>query len=101
MSQKLYFRNEDSEMCHTLDYFIDEMKEQGVSEMVVYKAKRDTCSDYFFCKANQQVGVKGEDYIPCGNECADYIPRNGKSGCCKYRGYCYENTMETKTIKIN
>ena len=54
-------------------------------------------SQYFFCRAVDQVGEKGE----CGNHCNVYEPRNGKSGCCKsYSPYVYEPTEKViLTIK--
>jgi hypothetical protein len=90
--QKLYFSDFDEERAHTLDYIIDEMKERGE----VYAAVRDTDKSHFFCRAVQKVCVKPPEGEPCGKECCDYKPRNGKSGCCKFRGFCYEPGEEFK-----
>lgn len=88
--QKLYFSDFDEERAYTLDYIIDEMKERELTECEVSIATRDTDKSYFFCRAVQEVCVKPPEGEPCGKECCDYEPRNGKSGCCKFRGYCYE-----------
>jgi len=88
--QKLYFSDFDEERAYTLDYIIDEMKERELVECEVAVATRDTDKSYFFCRAVQEVCVKPPEGEPCGKECCDYEPRNGKSGCCKFRGFCYE-----------
>ncbi len=46
--------------------------------------------------AVQEVYLKPPEGEPCGKECGDYEPRNGKSGCCRFRGYCYEAGPEFK-----
>jgi hypothetical protein len=94
--QKLYFGNFDKERAYTLDYIINEMKERGLTECEVSEAIRETKTDYFFCKASQEVCVKPPDGEPCGKGCCDYLPRNGRSGCCRYRGYCYVPGAEFK-----
>lgn len=89
--EKLYFCYEidEEEMAHTKSYLIYEMKELGLHNITVSVAKRYLNTKYFFCKAVNEVCGVGVDHIPCGNECDDYEPRNGKSGCCRYRGFCY------------
>lgn len=100
--EKLYFSNEiDEEMAYTKSFLIEEMKERGLSEINISEAIRELGTDYFFCKAVGEVGMRGEAYEPCGKECKLYEPRNGKSGCCKHRGFCYVPSEEELTLKIN
>lgn len=93
---KLYFKN-DSECCYPLQYHYDYMKENGISEMVVFEAKRETGTGYFFCQEFLEVGEVGES---CGKSCEQYAPRNGKNGRCKHSGYVYEQTDISKTLKL-
>ena len=41
---------------------------------------------------------KYDDFISCGKTCSSYIPRNGKSGCCKYRKNAYTYIEGTEYI---
>lgn len=86
----MYFCPEISEeYCYTLNRIVDEMNEQELQQVTVAKAVRETNTNYFFCKAID-LPLSKKDDDPCGKSCSDYEPRNGKSGCCKYRGFCYE-----------
>ena len=87
--QKLYFSDFDEEKAYTLEYIIDEMKKREITECEVSVAIRDTAQNYFFCIAVQEVSTRPPEGEPCGKLCHDYKPRNGKNGCCKFRGYCY------------
>lgn len=84
---KMYFRNQDSELCHCAEYFQDEMKDAGITEMEVFVAIPDKSLHHFWCKAISDVCLT-EDY-PCGNHCEDYEPCNGKSGKCRHKAHCY------------
>jgi Mn-containing catalase len=96
--KKLYFRNEDSERCHEKEYFIDEMKDVGIKEMMVFVVQKDKSKDYFWCKAIDDVCANDDTH--CGKECEDYKPCNGKSGKCRLKGYCYIPTNKViLTIK--
>ena len=88
--EKLYFSEIDEEMAYVKSYLIDEMKDRGLTEIKVWEAIRELKTDYYFCKAIGAIGVRGKEYEPCGKECEVYEPRNGKSGCCEHRGFCYE-----------
>lgn len=83
----MYFKSEDDEYCYTRELLIDEMKDDGISEMKVFEAIPDTSKEYFFCKSANETSLS-EEY-PCGKTCEDYEPRNGKSGMCKYKTRCY------------
>lgn len=99
-SKKLYFENHDSEFCYSIDHFLKQMIEKGQTEIDLYEAIRELKTDHFFCKAVGEFEMKGDGYESCGKECEDYIPRNGKSGCCIHRGYCYVPD-KLVTISIN
>lgn len=87
---KKYFSHNSQDECFGIDYYIDEMKEFDIEEMIVIEAVIDRSKDYFFCTEYMECGTIGE----CGKYCKGYSPRNGKSGCCKHRGYCYEHGDE-------
>ncbi len=85
---KLYFRTEDSELCHPIDYFKDEMKDGGILEMEVFEAVKDKSLHHFWCKVIDEVCSKDDD-VTCGKDCEDYSPCNGKSGRCRHKTHCY------------
>ena len=94
MKKKLYFESEDSELCHTIDYFIDK-SDPDQNEITVYVAEPTTIDGYFWCKAVGEVGENGG----CGKSCNDYEPKNGKSGMCRFKGKFYTHGQKT-TIKL-
>jgi len=87
--EKIYFSDIDGDYAHSIDYLIEEMKEQELEVIQVSEAERELATDYFYCKSIGEVFIKAPEGEPCGKECDDYEPRNGKSGCCKHRGFCY------------
>lgn len=96
---KKYFCYEiDNERCYSLDYFIEEMKENDYDKLLLYDANRVLRTEYFYCKAVGEICTKFPEGEPCGIECPDYEPKNKKNGCCKHRGYCYEPNEEIKFI---
>ena len=86
---KLYFPEFNEEMASPIDMIIEDMKEKELTECIVYYAERMVKTDFFYCKAIGECLEKPPQSDPCGSGCKDYKPRNGKSGCCKYWGYCY------------
>lgn len=89
-TQKLYFCSKINEdFAYSKQFFLKKMKEQNLKELVISEAVRELRTDIFFCKAAGEAGERGDDYYSCGKLCKDYLPRNGKNGCCKHRGYCY------------
>ena len=95
--RELFFKSTDDEFCYTEEHFIVEMEENGIDEMIVFEADKMMRSDIFYCKKHGGIGETAES---CGKQCSDYNPRNGKSGCCKHRGFCYENTGISKTLTL-
>jgi len=98
MTKKLYFSSINDEVCSTIAFHKSEMKEMNITEITLFEAKRETDSDYFWCKEFQEIGEKGQD--TCGKGCCKYEPKNGKSGCCKHYGFTYEKTDIKRTLKI-
>ena len=99
--EKLYFSEEiNEEMAYTKSYLIDEMKERELPEIKISEAIRELKTDYYFCKAVGEVGMSDKNHEPCGKECKNYDPRNGKNGCCNHRGFCYEPGKKF-ILKIN
>ena len=87
--QKLYFSDFDAERAYTLEYILEGMKERELTECMVFAAIRDNDRSHFFCKSFRCVFEKPPEGEPCGKDCTDYKPINGKIGCCKFRGFCY------------
>lgn len=83
MTRKLYYNG----MVFPKSHLISGMKEYGLKKIHVFEAVRELNTDYFYCRASGEVGTKEETV--CGKSCRDYVPRNGKNGCCKHRGFCY------------
>lgn len=95
---KKYFEFEDADFCYTEDYFLDKMREEGLTEIDVFEAERETGTDYFWCREHGTAFEKGHD--TCGvNNCESYEPRNGKSGICKHNSYCY-TPVKKVTLKL-
>jgi len=98
VSTRFFFRDYD-DTCYTLQSQIDYMIENGITEMDLYLAERETNSSYFFCKHFGECGDKSDD--GCGKLCDGYKPRNGKSGVCQHYGYTYEQTDRCFTLKLS
>ena len=91
MRRKYYFCDEMDEECvYELGEIISYMKENKLNEAHLHKPIRMTGVDYYFCDATNEVCIHGEEYYDCGKECENYLPYNGKSGCCRHRKSCYE-----------
>ena len=96
---KYYFTELDDERCYPLKIIKEDAREENLSEIEVTEAKRVTGQGYFYCSKFKDSGETGE---LCGSRiCKLYSPRNGKSGRCRYSGYCYEPTDKKRVIKIN
>lgn len=97
-STRFFFREEDSS-CWKLDAHIDYMLFNGIAQMDLFLAERETNASYFFCKHFGECGDKSEG--GCGKRCEGYKPRNGKSGVCKHYGYTFEQTDRCFTLKLS
>jgi len=89
---KTYFSKLSEEFSQIKEWLLNEMKECGITELRVNEAKRIVGSEFYFCEAFYAIGEKNSiDYDGCGKVCDEYEPRNGKSGCCRHRSFCYES----------
>lgn len=96
---ELYFGSKDDIMAYSLDQFKDQMKEEELTEMTVYKAEKYKDDDYFWCREFLDYGEKGQD--TCGRWCDKYNPRNGKSGCCTHYSTIFYNPTDEQVILTN
>lgn len=85
--QQLYFKNEDSEHCYTIEHHLEEAKEEGLEFITLFEAYPDPDKDYFWCRSDDSICFSSDN--PCGKHCEDYQPRNGKFGICKHKTHCY------------
>lgn len=84
--QKLYFENEDSQICYPLSYHIENAKEEGITEIELFEAVTDKVNkDIIWCSHLDTTGEKSE----CNKICPYYeLPDKGK--ICKLRGKLME-----------
>lgn len=98
MKKKLYFQdNVESEICHPIEWYLEYMKENELTEIKVFEARVERDTGYFYCKGVQEIG---ESNNACGKGCEYYQPRNGKNGICRHWGYLYEPTDVSKILRI-
>ena len=91
---KLYFYEEDGDMCYPMSEIKEMMKVDEITERVVFLAKSLPSDGTFWCS---YYGLHSQD--GCGKECREYEPRNKISGCCRFRKNLYIPTEE-KVVKI-
>jgi hypothetical protein len=89
---KYYFREDNDEQCFQKISIIEQMKDENLTELLVFEAKRVTGEGYFYCHELDVVGEVGEG---CGKMCEKYSPCNGKNGRCKHSGYTYDQTEKS------
>lgn len=84
--EKLYFENEDSEVCYPLRFHIENAKEEGLKEIELFEAIPDTTNkDFIWCSELETTGEKSE----CNKTCPYYsAPEKGR--ICKKRGKLME-----------
>ncbi|MFA5772917.1 MAG: hypothetical protein WC974_09330 [Thermoplasmata archaeon] len=80
---KLFF-SDDSEFCHSLNYF----REDGNVGMILTEALPKFGDGTFYCSVFYCCGSAGDN--DCGKQCLEYKPRNGKNGRCRFSKNCYE-----------
>jgi len=93
---KLYFQL-NHEYCHPISWHKEFMSENGLTELTVFEAKIERGSGYFWCREFYTVAEASES---CGKQCPSYQPRNKKSGICTHYGYVYDQTEQSRTLKI-
>jgi hypothetical protein len=94
---KYYFGATDSEMCHTIDYFYEQMEELKIPQLQIYPAIQLKGKPFFWCSILCECGERGENI--CGKlNCTHYKPRNGKNGRCVHHKNCYAPSDISETI---
>lgn len=100
---KYYFEKsavlaDDETGAYSKDYFIERMKEEGLTEIEVFPAVMMKGEDYAWCSEYcEPVEVKAGD---CGKICENYKPRNGKNGRCRFSKNCYEPAEKSIILKL-
>ena len=82
----------DIERIYTKEEIIEAMREVNADKVQIFKAVHDNSSEFFYCQKDSEVYEKIDSYDwhrTCGIGCDNYIPRNGKSGCCKHNRSLY------------
>ena len=91
----------DTDYCYTLRAILAIMKENGLTEVRAYEAKAEKIENVFYCRAVGTFTDTAYDN-PCGKQCEDYSPRNGKSGRCRYHDvYSYDKTDKMIVLNLN
>ena len=84
-TQKLYFLDASSEICHSLDYFsLEELKE--VNYELYAAIPDDSIKDFIFCYLYGQVGYR--EFCK-KSQCKNYTSESGR-GVCSHRGKLFE-----------
>ena len=84
-TEKLYFLDASSEICHSLDYFSFETLEEVNYEL--YEAIPDNDNkDFIYCSLDGEVG--GREFCK-KSQCKDYTSKSGR-GICSHRGKLFE-----------
>ena len=87
MEKKFYFEDEDSENAHSEEFFQEQMKSEGITEITVIEALPVPFykTDFIYCKISDTCYEK----TVCGNKCEDYDPTKGVRSKCRNLGnYC-------------
>ena len=79
-TEKLYFENEDANICYSLQYHLERAKEEGLKEIELFEAIPSKEKDYIWCSELETVGDKSE----CNKDCP-YYTISGKSKICDFR----------------
>jgi hypothetical protein len=93
----LYFSDiTQDDACYSRQAIINIAKKQKLSEVEMFEAIIVRNVDFFYCSAFGWIGEKGD----CGKLCKHYIPRNGKSGICKFNKPAYKKSDKKIIVKI-
>ncbi len=85
-TQKLYFLDASSEICHSLDYFSLEELEEVDYEIYEAIPFNDSNTYYVFCSLYGEIT---EREFCKKSECKDYTSKSGR-GVCSHRGKLFE-----------
>ncbi len=87
----------DEGWCYTEESIRQTMADEDIDEITVYRAEREIGSDAFYCKDLGEAYLKEDS--PCGKNCTEYAPRNGKNGNCRHRRGVWQSTDEEVVFK--
>jgi len=93
--EKMYFKNEDSETCQTLEDLLKEAKEDELTEITLVEAEIDDgTTDFIWCTHYGTVVEKDE----CKKSlCPNYESKSGR-GKCSNKGQLY---LHGESVKFN
>ena len=80
-TEKLYFENEDANICYPLQHHLERAKEEELKEIELFEAIPSKEKDYIWCLELETVGDKSE----CNKDC-HYYKVSGQSKICDFRG---------------
>lgn len=80
-TKKLYFENEDANICYPLWKHLMWAREEGLKEIELFEAIPSTEKDYIWCSKLETFGDKSV----CNKHCP-YYEVSGKSKICDFRG---------------
>lgn len=94
--EEMYFRDIDANTCHPLEYFIEDAKEEGLKELTLVRAEKDTQTKGFvWCTEHVEVT---ERKICNKSSCSEYNSTSGR-GVCASRGKLYTHA-EKVTVSL-
>lgn len=100
MRKNLYFLTAHDDICHHELYFRQIMRDEGLTEIEVFKAEPFKIKGIFWCSEHGFCGDGSENYCGKVNDCKQYQPRNGKSGCCVFHSSILYEHGDKVTLKL-
>ena len=88
----------DLENVYSKEEIVNALKRENILNVHVFLAVKNKYSEFFYCKKYREVYEKDGEWDSCGKTCGFYTPKNGKSGCCKYRQKADTYTEGTEYI---
>ena len=86
MKHQLYFASIDDTSCHPLEYYINDAKLEGLSEITLVKADPDDgTTDFIWCTYHGDCVEHNE----CKKSLCNYYESKSGRGVCKHRGKLY------------
>ena len=96
-AKKLFFKNENAEMCYSLEWHLREAKSEGLEKVTLLEAIPDNDNTFTWCT---YVGAT-VDRCECRKAfCDKYTPNKSGRGTCSNRGKFYTHG-EAVEFKVN
>ena len=93
MKPKLYFER-GSELCYTKAAILERLKEQGLRQVEVFEAEKESVPGFRWCRYKGDMIETGS----CDRSCEGYNPCNGRSGRCMHLGNNFYTPTDKKVI---